>query len=117
MCLAEFATTFVTNYTPEDKGDVLPPPKSETMSSWITLTGDFGMMSWHRKEAVIRFHRYNKNAEATNWYHAKLMLYFPGMMKTGSYCVSMQPMKNIRIVYILLFLPVRAGTVKPMLMT
>ena len=29
------------------------------------------------REAIIRFHRYNKDAEPTNWYRAKLMLYFP----------------------------------------
>jgi len=69
MCLAEFAATFVTNYKPEDEGDVLPPPESETMSSQITLTGRFGTMSWRKREAVIRFHRYNKDAEPTNWYH------------------------------------------------
>jgi len=77
LCLAEFAATFVANYKPEDEGDVLPPPESETMSSRITLTGGFGMMSRRRREAVIRFHRYNKDAEPTNWYRAKLMLYFP----------------------------------------
>jgi len=116
MCLAEFAATFVTNYKSEDEGDVLPPSKSETMSSWITLMGCFGMMSWHKKEAVIRFHRYNKNAEATNWYHAKPMLYFPWYDEDRD-LLGQYATKDIRIVYIVLFLPVRAGTVKPMLMT
>ena len=60
--IAEFAATFVTNYKPKDEGDVLPPPESETMSSRITLTGGFGMMSRRKREAVIRFHRYNKDA-------------------------------------------------------
>jgi len=77
LCLAEFADTFVANYKPEDEGDVLPPPDGETMSSWITLTGGFGMMSRRKREAVIRFHRYSKDAEPINWYRAKLMLYFP----------------------------------------
>ena len=27
--------------------------------------------------AVIRFRKYNKNSDASNWYRAKLMLYFP----------------------------------------
>ena len=66
--IAEVAATFVTNYKPKDEGDVLPPPESETMSSQITLTGGFGMMSQYKREAVIRFHRYNKDAEPTNWY-------------------------------------------------
>ena len=78
MCLAVFAATLiVTNYKLEDEGDVLPPPENETMSSRITLTGVFGMMSRRKREAVIRFHRYNKYAEPTNWYHAKLVLHFP----------------------------------------
>ena len=66
MCLAEFAATFVMNYKPEDEGDVLPPPESETMSSRTTLTGGFDMMCRRKGEAVIRFHRYNKDAETTN---------------------------------------------------
>ena len=77
LCLAEFAPTFVANYKPEDEGDVLPPPESDTMSSRITLTGGFGMMSRRKREAVIRFHRFNKDAEPTNWYCEELMLYFP----------------------------------------
>jgi len=41
------------------------------------------------------------------------------MMKTGTYWVSMQPMKNkhYNSVYVLLVLPMRAGTVKLMSMT
>jgi len=35
------------------------------------------MMSRRKREAIIRFHRYNKDAEPINWYRAKLMLYFP----------------------------------------
>ena len=30
-----------------------------------------------KKKAVIRFHKYNKDAEPSNWYRAKLMLYYP----------------------------------------
>ena len=30
-----------------------------------------------KREAVIRFHTYNKDAEPSNWYRAKLMLYYP----------------------------------------
>ena len=30
-----------------------------------------------KRQAVIRFRRYNKDAEPSNWYRAKLMLYFP----------------------------------------
>ena len=66
LCLAEFAATFVSNYKPEDEGDVLPLPESETMSSQMTLTGGFGMMSRRKRDSVIRFQRYNKDAEPTN---------------------------------------------------
>ena len=34
-------------------------------------------MRKRKREAVIRFHKYNKDAEPSNWYRAKLMLYFP----------------------------------------
>ena len=71
MCLAEFAATYVTNYQKEDDGDALPPVESETTSSRITLTGGFGKMNKHKREAVIRFRRYNKDAEPSNWYRAK----------------------------------------------
>ena len=43
----------------------------------ITLTGGFGKMNKHKREAVIRFRQYNKDAEpSNNWYRTKLMLYF-----------------------------------------
>ena len=34
-------------------------------------------MSKRKREAIIRFRRYNKDTEPSNWYHAKLMLYYP----------------------------------------
>lgn len=34
-------------------------------------------MNKRKREAVIRFRRYNKEAKPSNWYRAKLMLYFP----------------------------------------
>ena len=33
-------------------------------------------MSKRKQEAVIRFRKYNKDAEPSNWYRAKLMLYY-----------------------------------------
>ena len=57
--------------------DALPPVESETMSKKIKLTDDFGKMNRRNREAVIRFHKYNKDAESSNWYRAKLMLYYP----------------------------------------
>ena len=78
-CLAEFAATFVTNYKHNDdtESDALPPIESETMSKTIQLTDGFGKMNRHKREAVIRFHKYNKDIEPSNWYRAKLMLYYP----------------------------------------
>ena len=43
----------------------------------ITLTDRFGKMNKRKQEAVIRFRKYNKDAEPSNWYRAKLMLYYP----------------------------------------
>ena len=34
------------------------------------------MHEW-RKQAVIRFQKYNKDADASNWYRARIMLYYP----------------------------------------
>ena len=75
-CLAEFAATLVTNYKHDDDSefDALP---SETMSKTIQLTDGFGKMNRRRREAVIRFHKCNKDIEPSNWYRAKLMLYYP----------------------------------------
>ena len=77
VCLAEFAATYVTNYKKDDDSDALPPVESETISSHITLTGGFGRMNKRKREAVIRFRCYNTDTEPSNWYRAKLMLYFP----------------------------------------
>ena len=77
MCLAEFAATYVTNYKKDDDSDALPPVESETTSLRITLSGGFGKMNKRKREAVIRFRRYNKDTDPSNWYRAKLMLYFP----------------------------------------
>ena len=78
MCLAEFAATYVTNYQHEDhECDALPASDNETISTQIKLTDGFGKMNKRKREAVIRFRRYNKDAEPSNWYRAKLMLYHP----------------------------------------
>ena len=79
MCLAEFAATYVTNYQHSDDSecDALPASDSKTMSTEIKLTDGFGKMNKRKREAVIRFRRYNKDAEPSNWYRAKLMLYYP----------------------------------------
>ena len=78
MCLAEFAATYVTNYKPDDSMcDALPDTESDTTSTQIILTDGFGKMSKRRQPAVIRFRKFNKDTDSTNWYRAKLMLYYP----------------------------------------
>ena len=79
MCLAEFAATFATDYKPDDSmtSDALPDVEIDNTSTKITLTDGFGKMSKRRQQAVIRFRKYNKDTEPSNWYRAKLMLYYP----------------------------------------
>ena len=81
MSLAEFAATYVTNYQCKDDtddSDVLPScdTDSDTSSTQIQLTDGYGRMNKRKREAVIRFRRYNKDTEPSNWYRAKLMLYY-----------------------------------------
>ena len=81
MSFAEFAAKYVTRYQRGDDEvtDTIPntDDSDETVSSQIVLTNCYGRMSKRRREAVIRFRRYNKDAEPSNWYRAKLMLYHP----------------------------------------
>ena len=69
----------VTKYEHKDGSecDALPTSESETTSTQIVLTDGFGKMNKRKQKAVIRFYRYNKEAEPSNWYKAKLMLYYP----------------------------------------
>ena len=69
MCLAECAATYSTQYkTDADSGDVLPPLDDDCTStnSSITLTNKFGTIIKRKREAVIRFRKYNKDAEPSN---------------------------------------------------
>ena len=78
MCLAEFAATYVTNYKPDEcMCDALPALESDSTFTQITLTDGCGKMNKRKREAVIRFRKYNKQTDPTNWYRAKLMLYYP----------------------------------------
>ena len=79
VCLAEFAATYVVNYSKGDESecDALPPSESDTTSTHITLTGGFGKMNKRKQQAVIRFRKYYNDAEPSNWYRAKLLLYYP----------------------------------------
>ena len=78
MCLAEFAATYVVNYKPDDSMcDAIPALESDTTSTQITLTDGFGKMNKKKQESVIRFRKYNKETDLSNWYREKLMLYCP----------------------------------------
>ena len=83
MCLAEFAANYHTDYKTVDddtsETDVLPSVASNTEKTAhkITLTDGFGKMNKRKHEAIIRFRKYNKEKEPSNWFRAKLMLYFP----------------------------------------
>ena len=78
MCLAEFAAIYVVNYKPDDSMcDAIPALESDTTSTQITLTDGFGKMNKKKQESVIRFRKYNKETDLSNWYREKLMLYYP----------------------------------------
>ncbi len=81
MCLAEFAATYVTKYPPKDadiaNNDVLPPTETDTEPTQITLTNGYGKINKRGNQAVIRFRTFNKDTDSTNWFRAKLMLYYP----------------------------------------
>lgn len=57
--------------------DATPDFESEITCTQITLTNGFGKMNKRKQEAVIRFRKCSKDADPTNWYRAKLMLYYP----------------------------------------
>ena len=78
MCLAEFTATYVTNYTSDDcVCDALPDLGNDSTSTQITLTDGFRKMNKRKQQAVIRFRKYSKDTDPSNWYRAKLMLYYP----------------------------------------
>ena len=79
MCLAEFAANYVTSYKCEENDDVLPNHETVEFceNSRIKLRDGYGTMYKRRREAVIRFTRFNKDKEPSNYYRAKLMLYYP----------------------------------------
>ena len=82
MCLAEFSATYVVNYERSDDNecDALPASENDITSTKITLTDKFGKMNKCKQKAVIRFRKYNKETDPSNWYRAKLMLYVLSMV-------------------------------------
>ena len=76
MYLAEFAATYVVKYE-RNECDALPAPESDVSSTQVTLTDGFGKMNKRKQLAVIRFRKYSKESDLSNWYRAKLVLYYP----------------------------------------
>ena len=74
ICFAEFAANYTTDYKDDDNDDVLPEASIRARCPRITLMNNYGTR--RRKEAIIRFHKYNKDSEPSNWYRSKIM-YFP----------------------------------------
>ena len=71
MNLAEFAATYSTCYSStgdDDNEDELPNSNKQTSSKKITLSGGYGQMHERKKTAVIRFSKYNKDTDTSNWY-------------------------------------------------
>ena len=90
MCLASFAANYATRYNDgEDLDDSVPQVLDEQNEEAqersyrdaypknITLRDDKGRMHKRRREAVIRFRRFNSAKDTSNFYRAKLMLYLP----------------------------------------
>ena len=83
MCLAEFATNYSTMSANEEEepSDVLPSDEPEDnvppASRRIKLNNGLGNMYKCRREAVIRFNKFNITKEPEKVYHSKLMLYLP----------------------------------------
>ena len=81
ICLAEFAANYTTQSRQElqdgDTSDALPPPEDEDSRKCqrIVLKNGLGHMYKRRREAIIWFHRFNREKEASKMYRSKLMLY------------------------------------------
>ena len=81
MCLAEFAANYTTRsgQEPDDEtSDALPKPEREDKKlPRIQLKNGLGYMHKRGREAIIRFHRFNREKDAEKLYRSKLMLYLP----------------------------------------
>ena len=83
LCLAEFVANYRVQYKPTEDhiNDVLPDDNEENTEKkavkTIKLTDNYGTMTKRKGEAVIRFHRFSKDSEPSNYYRSKIMLYYP----------------------------------------
>jgi DNA replication protein DnaC len=83
MCLAEFAANYTTRsgqeLTEDETTDALPTAENEKHGRCesIKLQGGLGHMYERKREAIIRFHRFNQEKEPSKVYRSKIMLYVP----------------------------------------
>jgi hypothetical protein len=83
MCLAEFAANYTTRsgqeLTEDETTNALPTAKDEKHGRCesIKLQGGLGRMYKRKREAIIRFHRFNQEKEQSKVYRSKIMLYLP----------------------------------------
>ena len=80
--------------------DVLPPTETGTEPTQIALTNSYGKMNKRRRQAVIRFKRFNKDYDSNNWFRAKLKLYCPSYNETsdlpGGYATYEQHYNHVK---------------------
>lgn len=83
LCLAEFTANYTYRSEQQESHDeaddaILTPQEEDGMRyEHIQLKNGLGTMYKRRKQAIIRWHRFNIEKEASKVYRAKLMLYMP----------------------------------------
>ena len=83
MCLAEFAANYTTcsgqELQEDETSDVLLTTEDGNSGKCesIKLKNNLGRMYKRKREAVIRFHRFNQEKEPSKVYRSKIMLYVP----------------------------------------
>ena len=79
MCLTVFAANYTTDYdfADDEDTDKVPSPDDNGLqaSSDMILTDGYGRMKKQKREAVIRFYRFNLETVPTKWYRVKIVLY------------------------------------------
>ena len=80
MSCAEFGTNYTVVYHDETQEDSSPPIMNDNDAVTlhkIKLTHNFGTMHNRSHEAIIRFHKPNKDKNRQDFFGTKLMLYLP----------------------------------------
>ena len=83
MCLAEFAANYTARsdhkHTEDENTDALPLANDDKVGRCesIKLQYGLGRMYRRKREAIIRFHRFNQEKEPSKVYRSKIMLYVP----------------------------------------